>query len=96
MEGHGARVPDQDCLEYGRIADIGNQNDFTKRVFHSTGWHGVRCPDTTPCVAPRARAGAKARLFGHLGYSPGGGRVISSGSKMTLRSPFSTNPTSVS
>ena len=24
MEDHSARVPDQDCLEYGRIADIGN------------------------------------------------------------------------
>ena len=33
MEDHGARVPDQDCLEYGRIADIGNRNDFTKAYF---------------------------------------------------------------
>jgi hypothetical protein len=45
LEDHGARVPDQDCLEYGRIADIGNRNDFTKRVFQSTGWYSVRCPD---------------------------------------------------
>jgi len=35
-------------------------------------------------------------IHGHLGYSPGGGRVIPSGSKMTLCSPFSTKPTSVS
>ena len=33
MEGHGARVPDQDCLEYGRIADIGNRNDLTNAYF---------------------------------------------------------------
>jgi hypothetical protein len=45
LEDHGARVPDQDCLEYGLIEDIGNRNDFTKRVFQSTGWYSVRCPD---------------------------------------------------
>jgi len=33
LEDHGARVPDQDCLEYGRIADIGNRNDFTNAYF---------------------------------------------------------------
>jgi hypothetical protein len=33
LEGHGARVPDQDCLEYGRIADIGNLNDLTNAYF---------------------------------------------------------------
>jgi hypothetical protein len=51
LEDHGARVPDQDCLEYGLIADIGNRNDFTKRVFQSTGWYRARCSDTPPYAA---------------------------------------------
>jgi len=33
LEGYGARVPDQDCLEYILIADIGNRNEFTNAYF---------------------------------------------------------------
>jgi len=59
LEDHGARVPDQDCLEYGRIADIGNRNDLTNAYF-------TRLVGTVSDVRILLlvwRVGVKARLF---------------------------------
>jgi len=59
LEGHGARVPDQDCLEYGRIADIGNRNDFTNAYFSRL----VGTVSDVRTLLLAWWAGAKARPF---------------------------------
>lgn len=59
MEDHGARVPDQDCLEYILIADIGNRNEFTNAYFSRL----VGTVSDVRILIPAWRTGVKARPF---------------------------------